>query len=117
MTQADEDGYATLLARARKQGYRRSAESTYLQALSIQPGGAEALSGLAMLYLNQGKNTAARDRAREAIRADANNSEAWIVLGAALSATGDAQGAQEAYTKCAALPSGKYVAECRRMVR
>lgn len=116
-TSSDEAGYSALVARARKQGLRRAAESTYLQALAIRPDGAEALSGLAMLYLNQGKNAAARDRAREAIRADDASSEAWIVLGAALSSLGDAQGAREAYTRCAGLPSGKYVSECRKMLR
>ncbi len=117
VTASDVEGYETLLAQARKQGYRRAAESSYLQALSIQPEGAEALSGLAMLYLNLGKNKDARDRAQAAVKVDPTNSEAWIVLGAALSSLGDAAGASAAYVRCAELPSGKYVPECRRMVR
>jgi Flp pilus assembly protein TadD len=106
-----------LLAQARKQGVRRSAEASYLQALAIRPRAAEALSGLSMLYLNQGKNGPARDRAKEALRSDPTSSEAWIVLGAALSGLGDTQGAREAYSKCAAQGTGKYVGECRRMLR
>jgi CheY-like chemotaxis protein len=117
ITESDAEGYKTLLARARKQGLRRSAESSYLQALALRPRGAEALSGLAMLYLNQGKNGAARDRAREALAADDKSSEAWIVLGAALSGLGEERAAREAYASCAELPGDKYVAECRRMLR
>jgi cytochrome c-type biogenesis protein CcmH/NrfG len=117
VTASDAEGYETLLAQARKQGYRRSAESSYLQALSILPEGAQALSGLAMLYLNLGKNVDARNRAQAAIKADPTNSEAWIVLGAASSSLGDTAAANEAYARCAALSTGKYVAECRRMVR
>jgi len=117
ITASDAEGYETLLAQARKQGYRRAAESSYLQALSIQPEGAQALSGLAMLYLNLGKNKDARDRAQAAVKVDPSNSEAWIVLGAALSSLGDSSGANAAYARCAELPSGKYVPECRRLVR
>jgi CheY-like chemotaxis protein len=117
ITESDAEGYRTLLAQARKQGYRRAAESSYLQALSIQPDGAEALSGLAMLYLNQGKEAPARERARQAVAIDPANSEAWIVLGAASSSLGNEAAAREAYLKCAALPAGKYVGECRRMLR
>lgn len=115
VTESDKEGYQTLLARARKQGMRRSAESSYLQALSIHTG-SEALSGLAMFYLNQGKNREARDRAREAVRHDPSNSEGWIVLGAAYASLGEPGQAREAYVKCASA-SGKYVSECRRMVR
>ena len=104
------------MARARKAGLRRSTEAIYQQALALNPQGTEALSGLAMLLLNQGKNAQARDRAREAVRVDANNSEAWIVLGAAYTALGDAAAARTAYAKCAAA-TGKYVSECRRMMR
>lgn len=117
VTESDAEGYKTLLERARKQGVRKSAESSYQQALTIHPTGSEALSGLAMLYLNQGKNPQARDRAREAVRADPGNSEGWIVLGAAYTGLGDAASARAAYAKCAALSGGKFVAECRRMVR
>ncbi|MFT3927309.1 MAG: DUF4388 domain-containing protein [Myxococcales bacterium] len=117
ITASDAEGYDTLLAQARKQGYRRAAESSYMQALSINPEGAQALSGLAMLYLNLGKNEQARERARAAVKVDPNNSEAWIVLGASESSLGDEAAAREAYAHCAELPTGKYVPECRRMVR
>ncbi len=114
---SDMGSYAALVTEARKQGFKRNAESTYLQALTIHPNGSDALSGLAMLYLNQGKSQAARDRAREAVAADGNNAEGWIVLGAALSTLGDPPGARSAYTQCAAIGDAKFSAECRRMLR
>lgn len=109
--------YEALVAEARKLGFRKSAETAFEQALTLQPGGAAALSGLAMVYLNQGKNVQARDRAQEALSADARSSEAWIVLGAAYDALGEPAKAREAYQKCAALNDGKYSSECKRVLR
>ena len=51
------------------------------------------------------------------IKADPKNSEGWIVLGASRGALGDMPGAREAYSRCASDASGKYVAECKRMLR
>lgn len=113
----DMGAYATLVLEARKQGFKRNAEATYLQALTIHAEGSDALSGLAMLYLNQGKNAEARDRARESVQADTRNAEGWIVLGAALGTLGDGAGARNAYSQCAAIEDPKYSAECRRMLR
>jgi hypothetical protein len=109
-------GYVDALNAARKVGFRRGAEAAYQKAIALDARGTEALSGLAMLYLNQGKNLAARDRAQEAVSADAQNTEGWIVLGASLSALGDAPAARKAYQECAAL-EGKYANECKRMLR
>jgi Flp pilus assembly protein TadD len=87
----------------------------------VHPQGVDALSGLAMLYLNQGKNPQARDRARVATELDTSNAEAWIVLGAALDALGARSEARDAYQKCASLPlegdGARYVGECRRLLR
>jgi DNA-binding response OmpR family regulator len=110
-------GYDQLLADARKAGYRKPAETAYLQAIELNPSGGEAHSGLAMLYLNQGKNQQAKDHANQALALSENNDEAWIVLGAAESALGKPRAAREAYTRCAALLSGKHVAECKRLLR
>lgn len=112
----DRASYEQLLKEARQQGFRKNAEATYQRAITIHPTGSEALSGLAMLYLNQGKNPDARTRAEEAVSSDPENSEGWIVLGAALSALGDAAGARVAYSRCADLPNGKYFGECKRML-
>ncbi len=109
--------YVAALAAARAAGFRRVAEQRYLDAIAVDPRGAEALSGLAMFYLNQGKNELARARAEETVAVDARSSEGWIVLAASLSALGDATGARNAYQQCAALEEGKYVGECKRMLR
>jgi DNA-binding response OmpR family regulator len=109
--------YLEAVAAARAAGFKRTAEQSYLKAIELDARGADALSGLAMFYLNQGKNEAARTRATEAVAADPKNSEGWIVLGASLSALGDAAGAKKAYQDCAALEEGKYVGECKRMLR
>jgi DNA-binding response OmpR family regulator len=110
------EGYTKELTSARRAGFKRSAEQGYLKALAIVPAGSEALSGLAMYYLNQGKNQKARERAEEAVKVDPQSSEGWIVLGASLSALGDAPGARKAYQECAAF-EGKYMGECKRMLR
>jgi hypothetical protein len=113
--------YQALVAAARKQGFKRPAEASYLQALGVNPQGIEALSGLAMLYLNQGKNAQARDRAKQALALAPATAEAWIVLGAALDALGERVAARDAYQKCAALPldgdGARYVGECKRLLR
>jgi hypothetical protein len=109
--------YEQLLADARKLGFRKPAEAPYLKAIEANPAGVEAISGLSMLYLNQGKNQQAKERAEQALALSQTNDEAWIVLGAAESALGKPRSAREAYTQCAGLPSGKYVAECKRLLR
>ena len=111
------DEYAHVLGDARKLGFRKPAEDLYLKAISLNPGGAEAISGLAMLYLNQGKNAQAKQRAEQAIALSQSSDEGWIVLGAAESAMGKERLAREAYAHCAALPAGKYVSECKRLAR
>ena len=115
------DAYEAALKAARKQGFSKAAEASYREALVANPAGVGAISGLAMLYLNQSKNPQARDKAREAIAIDPNSAEGWIVLGAALEALGDHGGAREAYQKCASLPlegdGARYVGECKRMRR
>jgi len=109
--------YAQLLAEARKLGFRKPAEATYLKAIDANPAAPEAISGLSMLYLNQGKNQQAKERAEQALALSQANDEAWIVLGAAESALGKPRAARDAYTHCAGLPTGKYVAECKRLLR
>jgi len=111
-------GYDALLAEARKLGTKRAAEPAYEKAIEANPKGTEALSGLAMVYLNQGRNDEARVRAEQALAQDKKNAEGWIVLGAAQSALGKRAAARDAYTRCAALPAtSRFVAECKRMLR
>jgi len=108
--------YAAALKAARSSGMRKSAEQAYLKVLELNPASSDALSGLAMFYLNQGKNENARDRAQQSVGIDARNSEGWIVLGASLSALGDTPGARRAYQECATI-EGKFAGECKRMLR
>ncbi|MET0287154.1 MAG: DUF4388 domain-containing protein [Polyangiales bacterium] len=114
---APSAGAAQLIVEARKLGFRPRAEELLLQATKVAPTSAEPLSALALLYLNQGKNAQAKQRAEQALALDDKNDEAWIVLGAAEGAVGRAKAARTAYMRCAALPTGKHVAECRRLVR
>jgi DNA-binding response OmpR family regulator len=109
--------YLEALAAARALGFKRGAEQAYIKAIEIDSRGAEALGGLAMFYLNQGMNEAARARAEEAVAIDPKSSEGWIVLAASRSALGDEAGARKAYQECALLEEGKYVSECKRMLR
>lgn len=117
-TAAPNANATELVAEARRLGfYKARAEELFLQAAQLAPGASEPLSGLALLYLNRGKNAQAKQRAEQAIALDPKNDEAWIVLGAAEGAVGRAKAARDAYMRCAALPSGKHVAECKRLVR
>ena len=52
---------------------------------------------LGMQYLNGGDAPRALPHLREAVRQDPQYSAAWKLLGKALAATGDADGAREAY--------------------
>jgi Tfp pilus assembly protein PilF len=108
---------AALIAEARKAGFRPRAEELFKQAIEANPDSAEAHSGLALLYLNQGRNVQAKQSAEQALELDEQSDEAWIVLGAAEGAVGRLKAARRAYKRCAALPSGKHVAECKRLVR
>ena len=114
---APRGDYARLLADARRLGLRKAAERPYLKAIEANPAGAEALSGLSMLYASQGRNVLAKARAEQALVLNQNLDEAWIALGAAEDALGKARAARAAYTRCASLPRGKYVAECRLLLR
>lgn len=101
-----------------KRGRLRSAAAKF-QALIDREGSdaATALSGLAMVKLQQSKSTEAEGFARRAVDADPSDSRGWIVLGAALQELGRRQEAFEAYAACVRQGSGAYVTECRRMRR
>jgi hypothetical protein len=117
--QSDAALVASLAAAGRlyEHGQRKQARAAYEQALLRDPNASEALSKLAYLHLDAGDNDQARQFAGRAIAVSPNDSQAWIVLGAARSALGDRKGAREAYRACAALPHDAYTAECRRLAR
>ncbi|MFW6051101.1 MAG: DUF4388 domain-containing protein [Myxococcota bacterium] len=100
-----------------RQGKRGLAMQTYEKAVEANPDGAKALSELSFMLLNKGKNREAADYARRAVRVDSTDSKAWITLGAALQVLRDEKGAREAYRNCVDQGKGKYVRQCRMMVR
>ncbi len=117
VTAAPREEATKLIAEARKLGFRPLAEELLLRAAQLDPSSSEPISALALLYVNLGKNAQAKQRAEQAIALNDKSDEAWIVLGAAEDAVGRGKAARAAYTRCASLPSGKHVAECKRLVR
>ena len=80
-------------------------------------GNAAQLANQAFNLLNRGQNQQAAELAGQAVAADPTNSKGWITLGAARQAMGDAAGAREAYQACVTQGQGRYVSECRLMMR
>ncbi len=109
--------YTSLLAEARKARGTRKKIEAFERALQANPQGVDALEELGFLYLNRGKMAEAMRYAEQAVQIDPTRSKAWITLGAARQARGDRAGAQEAYRSCVERGQGRFVAECRRMVR
>jgi DNA-binding response OmpR family regulator len=112
--------YEQLLEEAQKfarKGQRGLAEQTYEKAIEANPNGAKALSELSFMLLNRGKNSEAAEYARRAAGLDPTDSKAWITLGAALQALRDRDGAMDAYRNCVEHGEGKFVSQCRMMVR
>ena len=78
---------------------------------------AAALAGKAYAHLNLNDQRSAKALAEQAVAADPTSSRAWIVLGAAEELLGSRSAAQAAYRQCAAQGVGRYVDECRKLVR
>lgn len=93
------------------------AEKLFRAALMSEPQGGDALANLSFILLNQGENEDARSVAEWAVALAPKNSTGWISLGAARQALGDYPGARDAYRTCVDQAEGKYVLECRRMLR
>ncbi len=109
--------YAALLDAARSTRGARKRIQAFERALQADPDGVEALEELGFLHLNRGRMAEAIRYAERAVQVDPSRSKAWITLGAARQSRGDRQGAQEAYRRCVEQGKGKFVSECRRMVR
>lgn len=89
----------------------------YQEALRLNPNDTDVLGKLAYFYLNKGMNTEARRFAERTVNIDPKSSTGWIVLGAAFDAMNDHNAALEAYKTCAEHSVGKYVIECRNLLR
>ena len=62
-------------------------------------------------------NQEAKRFAERTVQIDPKSSTGWIVLGAAFDGMNDHQAALEAYKTCAEEAVGKYVTECRNLLR
>jgi cytochrome c-type biogenesis protein CcmH/NrfG len=76
------------------------------------PGGG-ALLAQASRALRDGSLVRAVELSREAVNASPGNADAWLTLGAAYQATGNAAAAREAYRSCIEKAKTANVGECR----
>ena len=60
-----------------QRGYMDQAEASFHQALRDDPSSAEALYGVGSVYLNQNKNTAAREAFERVVKLPANYPDTW----------------------------------------
>lgn len=112
----DANAYRAQLDKA--EGLRgRRAEQAYRAALKINPQGSEAQASLAYLLLNRGRTAQALTLAESAAELDPASSLAWITLGAARQLLKDRDGARQAYENCVNHGKGRYVNECRALIR
>jgi Flp pilus assembly protein TadD len=63
--------------------------------------------------MRDGNLVRAVDLARQAVNASPGNADAWLTLGAAYQATGDAASAREAYRRCVEKAHTANVSDCR----
>jgi DNA-binding response OmpR family regulator/Flp pilus assembly protein TadD len=111
------DTYAAQLELARRLKRGSRAVKAYRRAIALNPDGAEALAELGRLMLARQHTREAAELAERATAIDPTNALAWVTLGAARQMRGDRQGARQAYQSCAKLGKGRYVSECRAMLR
>jgi DNA-binding response OmpR family regulator len=111
------DTYAAQLELARRLKRGSRADAAYRRAIALNPEGDEALAELARLMLARQHTREATELAERATALEPSNSLAWVTLGAARQMRGDRQGARQAYQSCAKLGRGRYVEECRAMLR
>jgi CheY-like chemotaxis protein len=90
------------------------------RAIALNPSGADALARLSYIYVGRGGRgnlEQARTYAERATAADPTSSQGWLVLGAARGELGDRVGARAAYQSCVDSGQGRWVTECRAMLR
>ena len=111
------DTYEAQLALARRLKRGSRASAAYRRAIVLNPEGSPALAELARLMLARNHTREAAELAERATAVDPSNALAWVTLGAARQMRGDRQGARQAYQNCVKLGKGRYVSECRAMLR
>jgi hypothetical protein len=112
-----EDTYEAQLELGRRLKRGSRAAAAYRRAIELDPEGSDALAELARLQLGREHVREAAELAERASAIDPTNALAWVVLGAARQARSDLQGARQAYRNCVKLGKGRYVSECRAMLR
>ena len=112
-----EDSYEAQLELARRLKRGSRATAAYRRAIELNPKGGEALAEFGRLQLARGHTREAAQLAERATALDPSNALAWVVLGASRQDRGDSQGARQAYRSCVKLGKGRYVQECRSMLR
>lgn len=112
-----EDTYEAQLELARRLKRGSRAVASYRRAIELNPQGSAALAELARLQLARQHTREAAELAERATAIDPSNALAWVTLGAARQSRGDRQGAHQAYLNCVKLGKGRYVSECRSMLR
>jgi DNA-binding response OmpR family regulator len=111
------DTYEAQLALARRLKRGSRATAAYRRAIELNPEGSPALAELARLMLARNHTREAAELAERATAVDPASALAWVTLGAARQMRGDQQGARHAYQNCVKLGKGRYVSECRAMLR
>jgi predicted Zn-dependent protease len=111
------DTYEAQLALARRLKRGSRASAAYRRAIELNPEGSPALAEFARLMLARNHTREAAELAERATVANRTNALAWVTLGAARQMRGDRQGARHAYQNCVKLGKGRYVSECRAMLR
>jgi hypothetical protein len=111
------DTYEAQLALARRLKRGSRAVAAYRRAIQLDPSSSPALAELARLMLARQNTREATELAERATALDPSNALGWVTLGAARQMRGDRQGARQAYQSCAKLGRGRYVQECRAMLR
>ncbi|MCZ6807685.1 MAG: DUF4388 domain-containing protein [Deltaproteobacteria bacterium] len=112
-----EDTYEAQLELARRLKRGSRAAAAYQRAIELNPQGSTALAELARLQLGREHTREAAELAERATAIDPSNALAWVTLGSARQMRGDRQGARQAYRNCVKLGKGRYVSECRAMLR
>jgi DNA-binding response OmpR family regulator len=111
------DTYEAQLALARRLKRGARASAAYRRAIELNPEGSPALAEFARLMLARNHTREAAELAERATAVDPTSALAWVTLGAARQMRGDQQGARHAYQNCVKLGKGRYVSECRAMLR
>ena len=111
------DTYEAQLALARRLKRGSRASAAYRRAIELNPEGSPALAEFARLMLARNHTREAAELAERATAIEPTNALAWVTLGAARQMRGDRQGARHAYQNCVKLGKGRYVSECRAMLR